>query len=153
MTIYEPVISYRKKEIEAVELINAAAAYKHGKDFLWGIDGFNPNKEYVVLVGLNSKGFVKFTRIIGIGTDRQCLVAPREVLKEVLLSNCISFVLLHSHPSFDPAPSAADVSITRQIRQAAEIIDVHFRDHVIIGLPENDPLGLGYYSFREAGYI
>jgi DNA repair protein RadC len=153
MTIYEPVISYRKKEIEAVELIDAASAYKHIKDFLWSIRDFNPNKEYAVLVGMNTRGIVKFTRILSIGTDNQCLVTPREVIKEILLSNCNSFILAHSHPTGDPGPSSADSQITRKIREAAGIMDIQFRDHIIIGLPENDPAGLGYYSYREAGLI
>jgi len=32
-------------------------------------------------------------------------------------------------------------------------MDIHFQDHVIMGEPQNDPLGLGYYSFRNAGII
>jgi DNA repair protein RadC len=80
-------------------------------------------------------------------------VTPREVIKEILLSNCNSFILAHSHPTGDPGPSSADSQITRKIREAAGIMDIQFRDHIIIGLPENDPAGLGYYSYREAGLI
>jgi DNA repair protein RadC len=60
---------------------------------------------------------------------------------------------VHNHPSGDPAPSAADIQVTRQLREAALAIDISLLDHVIIGQPTADPLGRGYYSFREAGLL
>jgi len=55
--------------------------------------------------------------------------------------------------SGDPAPSAADLQITRQLREAAKAVDIELLDHVILGRPNADPSGRGYYSFREAGLI
>jgi DNA repair protein RadC len=59
----------------------------------------------------------------------------------------------HNHPSGDPSPSAADIQLTRQLREAATAVDIPLLDHVIIGLRGADPLGRGYYSFREAGLL
>jgi DNA repair protein RadC len=53
----------------------------------------------------------------------------------------------------DPAPSVADFQITRQLREAAEIVDIDLIDHVILGHPEFDPQNLGYYSFKIAGVL
>jgi DNA repair protein RadC len=53
----------------------------------------------------------------------------------------------------DPGPSAADVQVTRQLREASKAVDIELLDHVIIGQQESDPTGRGYYSFREAGVI
>ncbi len=53
----------------------------------------------------------------------------------------------------DPAPSAPDIQITRQLREAAKTVDIELLDHVILGRPTADPLGRGYYSFREAGVL
>ena len=53
----------------------------------------------------------------------------------------------------DPAPSAADLNVTRQLREASGIIGIDLIDHVIVGYPESDPAGKGYYSFREAGIV
>lgn len=55
--------------------------------------------------------------------------------------------------SGDPAPSAADVQVTRQLREGAKAVDIEFLDHVIVGRAATDPLGRGYYSFREAGIL
>jgi len=60
---------------------------------------------------------------------------------------------VHNHPSGDPAPSAADVQVTRQLRDAAKAIDIELLDHVIIGRAGVDPTGLGYFSFRSAGIL
>lgn len=53
----------------------------------------------------------------------------------------------------DPAPSAADLQVTRQLRDAAKAVDVELLDHVIIGRAEADPHGVGFYTFRGAGIL
>ena len=53
----------------------------------------------------------------------------------------------------DPAPSAADIQITRQLRESAKTLDIVLLDHVIVGRMAADPNGLGYYSFRAAGML
>jgi DNA repair protein RadC len=148
---HEPEVKYIRREVPAIKIETAEDAYNHLRGFFDNI--LEKNKEHVVFVGLNSKNMVKITKIISMGTDRQCLVAPREILKEALVFECSSFLLSHNHPSGDPSPSAADCNITRSIKQAAQIMDIVFHDHIIMGEPTNDPLGLGYYSFRGAGYI
>jgi DNA repair protein RadC len=39
------------------------------------------------------------------------------------------------------------------LREAASAIDIELIDHVIVGLPEDNPAGKGYYSFRSAGLL
>jgi DNA repair protein RadC len=53
----------------------------------------------------------------------------------------------------DPAPSSADVQITHLLRQASKTVEISMLDHVIIGTKEDDPIGMGFYSFRNAGLI
>ena len=53
----------------------------------------------------------------------------------------------------DPAPSAQDVQVTRQLREAARAVDIALLDHVIVGRASADSLGRGYYSFRDAGLL
>jgi DNA repair protein RadC len=43
--------------------------------------------------------------------------------------------------------------VTRQLREAAKIVDIHLLDHVIIGRTAADPAGTGYYSFRATGLL
>ena len=87
------------------------------------------------------------------GTATAALAHPREVFREAIREAATAVVCAHNHPSGDPAPSAADLQITRQLREAAKAVDIELLDHVILGRPSADPTGRGYYSFREAGLI
>ena len=62
-------------------------------------------------------------------------------------------IVVHNHPSGDPSPSAADIQVTRQLREASRIIDIDLLDHVILGTKEDDPARAGFYSFRNAGLL
>lgn len=59
----------------------------------------------------------------------------------------------HNHPSGSPQPSAPDVNVTRQLREASKAVDIELIDHVILGRVEADPQSRGYYSFKEAGLL
>jgi DNA repair protein RadC len=87
------------------------------------------------------------------GTATSSLAHPREVFREAVHHGAAAIVCVHNHPSGDPAPSAADVQVTRQLRDAARALDIELLDHVIVGHPSADPRGRGYYSFRESGVL
>ena len=87
------------------------------------------------------------------GTATSSLAHPREVYREAIRQGATAIVCVHNHPSGDPAPSAADIQVTRQLREAAKTVDIELLDHVIVGRSNSDPRGVGYYSFREAGVL
>jgi DNA repair protein RadC len=55
-------------------------------------------------------------------------------------------ILLHNHPSGDPAPSREDRECTERLVKAGAILGIRVLDHIIIG--ETD-----YYSFADAGML
>jgi DNA repair protein RadC len=88
------------------------------------------------------------------GTAANTLVHAREVFRAAIsVGGTTCLVCAHNHPSGDPAPSSADMQVTRQLREASKIVDIHLLDHVIIGRAAADPIGLGYYSFRASGLL
>ncbi len=87
------------------------------------------------------------------GTATAALAHPREVYREAIRQSATGIVCIHNHPSGDPAPSTADVQVTRQLREAAKTVDIELLDHVIVGSASADPTGLGYFSFRSAGQL
>ena len=87
------------------------------------------------------------------GTATSSLAHPREVFRAAIRHGATAVVCVHNHPSGDPAPSAADVQVTRQLRDAAKAVDIDLLDHVIVGRTAADPLGRGFYSFRESGVL
>ncbi len=102
---------------------------------------------------LNRKNrLIKLVEITS-GTATSSLAHPREVYRAAIRQGATAIVCVHNHPSGDPAPSAADVQVTRQLRDAAKAVDIELLDHVIIGRAAADPLHRGYYSFRESGVL
>lgn len=70
------------------------------------------------------------------------LVHPREVFAAAVAGRAAAVILVHNHPSGDPAPSREDREITERIREAGGILGIPVLDHVIIG-------DCTFYSFRE----
>jgi DNA repair protein RadC len=87
------------------------------------------------------------------GTATSTLAHPREVFRVAIQHGATAIACAHNHPSGDPAPSAADLLITRQLREAAKTVDIDLLDHVVVGEVSADPSGVGYYSFRSAGLV
>lgn len=88
---------------------------------------------------------------ISTGTLNETSGHPREVLRPVITRGAYGFVLIHNHPSGDPTPSRADDKFTRRLIEAAELLQLRFLDHLIVGRPEGGRAP--YYSFREAGIV
>lgn len=67
------------------------------------------------------------------GTVDHTPVYPREVIKRALEHSATALILVHNHPSGDPAPSAADVRMTREIADISKPLGITLHDHIIIG--------------------
>ena len=80
------------------------------------------------------------------GTVNHTPVYPREVVRRALELQADSLVLVHNHPSGDPAPSAEDMEMTRRVSEAAAVLGIEVRDHVIVGNGK-------WLSFSEKGLL
>lgn len=80
------------------------------------------------------------------GTVDHVPVYPREVVKRALHLNASALILVHNHPSGDPTPSEADITMTHQIQTAAQALGLTLHDHLIIGKSCE-------ISFRAQGYL
>ena len=86
------------------------------------------------------------------GTLDTILVHPREVFKSAIAARAAALVLVHNHPSGDPAPSETDIKVTRDLIRAGQIIKIEVVDHVILGRATVDR-PKDYSSLRELGYF
>lgn len=111
----------------------------------------NPFQEMFYAVYLDRKNRPLGRHLISIGTLTSTVVGAREIFRGAILAGGAALVVSHNHPSGDPSPSADDIRMTRQLREAAKILNIELLDHVVVGTKEADPAGRGYYSFREAG--
>lgn len=80
------------------------------------------------------------------GTVDHAPVYPREVVRRALELSASAVILVHNHPSGDPTPSRADIEMTRQIIDAAQVFNIQVHDHVIVGRE-------GTQSFRALGLM
>lgn len=103
-------------------------------------------KEVFKAVLLNTKNQVIRQIDISIGSLNASIVHPREVFMEAIKSGCSSVLLVHNHPSGDPAPSIQDIETTKRLINAGDILGIKVLDHVIIGN------GI-YISLKEKGLI
>jgi DNA repair protein RadC len=86
------------------------------------------------------------------GTLDTILVHPREVFRTAIASNAAAIVLVHNHPSGDPAPSESDIKVTRDLIRAGQLLKIEVLDHVIIGRSSTER-SKDYASLRELGYF
>jgi len=113
----------------------------------------NPMQEAFYCIYLDHKNHPLGRHLITLGTATGTLVSPREVFRGAILANAVGLCVAHNHPSGDPAPSSADVQVTRALREAAKILQIELLDHVIVGDAKSGPQGRGFFSFREAGHL
>lgn len=114
---------------------------------------FDPDKEAVIVLALNVRNRLIGFNLVSLGSVSCSLVNPREVFRPAIALAASSIVLMHNHPSGDPCPSPADSKATRVLKAAGRIVEIELADHVIVGRREVDPLKVGWYSFREAGFL
>jgi len=81
----------------------------------------------------------------------QSPVHPREVFREAVRNSAACVILVHNHPTGDPAPSKEDIDVTRRLIEAGKIIGIRVVDHVICGRPSDT--APGYISLRERGLV
>lgn len=105
------------------------------------------------VLSLNTKNRLIQASEISSGTANASLVHPREVFREAIRQSATAVICVHNHPSGDPAPSSADIKVTKVLRSSAETIQIQLVDHIIVGSRERDPCASGYFSFSERGIL
>ncbi len=104
------------------------------------------DKEHFVLLALNNKNRINGYKVISTGTLTASLIRPGDVYRAALHLAAAAVVLVHNHPSGDPAPSVEDQDITRRLKECGEMLGIRVLDHVILGADR-------YYSFSDRGLL
>ena len=104
-----------------------------------------PHEVFACLFMDNKHRMIAFEELFRGGIDG-AEVHPREVVRRCLVHNAAAVILGHNHPSGIAEASAADIAITRRLRDALQLIDVRVLDHFIVG--EGLPV-----SFAARGWL
>jgi DNA repair protein RadC len=92
----------------------------------------HPRETFWVL-GLGSRNHVLAEERVAEGAVNQCALLPRDVFGPLVAAGAVQAVLIHNHPSGDPTPSMEDLSLTRRLAAAGDLLGVAVLDHVIVG--------------------
>jgi DNA repair protein RadC len=110
----------------------------------------NLSQEVFGVLYLNARNCLLDKKIVCVGIADACLVHPREVFRQAIISQASCIVLCHNHPTGSSMPSAEDVQLTRQLIDSGVIIGIKVLDHVIIGRGTPDNVR-NFVSLREGG--
>jgi len=133
---------YLEKKVIAKDPVNNSKALF---DYLYHVMSAKDRECFKVLF-LDAKNRVIAVDDLFYGTLTASSVYPREVVRAALDRSAAALIFAHNHPSGDPAPSEADISITRQLVYACLTMGIIVHEHIVIGDKQ-------YFSFADQGHI
>jgi DNA repair protein RadC len=103
------------------------------------------HEEFWIIL-LNRANVVMKKESISSGGVAGTVADPKIIFKKALEQLASSIILVHNHPSGNIKPSAADISLTKKMKEAGQFLDLPVLDHIIF--TDND-----YYSFADEGLL
>ncbi len=106
----------------------------------------NRKQEHFISISLNGANEVMNIRVVTIGLIDKSHVHPREVFADILVERASAVIVAHNHPSGSLTPSREDMAVTKQLKEAGDLLGIKLLDHIIFSRR-------GYYSFLEHGEL
>jgi len=103
-------------------------------------------KEVFIVAFLNNAKIVTGYKKVSSGGSTATIVDPAEVMRQAVMNEANSILLLHNHPSGNNKESKADIQLTNRINKSGKLLGVPVDDHIIIA-------GDSYTSFRAKGLV
>ncbi len=123
------------------EIVSSEKAYKYMRPDFYNLDH---EQFWALLLNTGNKVIKKVK--IGQGGLNSTIVDVRLVLREAILAKASGMIVLHNHPSGRLVPSTQDITLTRKIKEGADIFSIRLLDHLIV----NDT---SFYSFNDNGNL
>lgn len=101
-------------------------------DYCRAAMAFEVREQFRILF-LDKKNTLIADEVQQVGTVDHTPVYPREIVKRALELSSTAIILVHNHPSGDPTPSQADITMTREIIDVAKSMGIVVHDHIIVG--------------------
>ena len=101
-----------------------------------------PEQEELFMICLTRANTIKDIHFIGLGTDYSVLISNKIIARYAVIDMACGVILVHTHPSGNSTPSAADIKATEKLREALKLFDIELMDHIVIGDGQ-------YYSFAD----
>lgn len=145
-----------KLEVVSVRLVKEAPLFSQHKinspkdavdvvgDLLSEMD-----REVICILNLKNNGGIINCHFASIGSINGAVAEPRELFKASILSNAVSMIMLHCHPSGELSPSKQDTIITDRLIKLSDLLGISLLDHIIVGCGNKTE----YFSFKEKGIL
>jgi DNA repair protein RadC len=104
------------------------------------------SKEVFLVLFLDTQNRLLATEEMFSGSLKETSVYPREVVKRALHHNAAAVIFAHNHPTGIAQQSSADELLTKQLKQALDLVDVRVLDHFIVA-------GNNTLSFAQKGLL
>ncbi len=101
-------------------------------DYCRAAMAFEAREQFRILF-LDKKNALIADEVQQVGTVDHTPVYPREIVRRALELSSTAIVLVHNHPSGDPTPSQADITMTRESIAVAKAMGIVVHDHIIVG--------------------
>ncbi len=85
------------------------------------------------IILLDTKHRVMRDVVLSVGALSASVAEPRDVFRAAAVGGAAAIVIFHNHPSGDPTPSPDDLTLTRRMCAAGNLIGIDVVDHVILG--------------------
>lgn len=89
-------------------------------------------KEHFWVIGLTTANVISFIELVSLGSLNKAIIEPLDVFHLASSKNLRKIILVHNHPSGNLTPSAADISLTNQLKMGAKYLNIEILDHLII---------------------
>ena len=113
--------------IDKQHITSSSTAFNLLQPILGGL----PHEEFWIIYLNNANGVLQ-TSQLSKGGITGTVVDSRLVFKQALQLGAVALILAHNHPSGTLKPSAADISLTKKLKLAAESLDIKVLDHLIV---------------------
>jgi len=89
-------------------------------------------QEVMLALYFNTRNEVISVQEVSLGGISTAPVDPKVFFAGAMSSGTSAAVLVHTHPSGDPSPSAQDIELTRQFIEGARLLAFRILDHIIV---------------------
>lgn len=128
-----------EKVVEQRKMQSPADVY----EYMLPRNGYLGHEEFWVLY-LNQAAVLLKADKVSKGGLTATAVDVRLILKHALELSATGLILCHNHPSGDVLPSRLDDQLTRQLREAAQLLNIQVTDHIVISRHS-------FYSYQQEG--
>jgi len=90
-------------------------------------------QEHLFAVHLDGQSAIQSINHVSIGSMREAAAPISVILRNALLAGAAGLIVVHNHPSGNPAPSSQDYVLIEALKRACDFVQISCIDFLIIG--------------------